>query len=397
MKKLAAAFVTATLLLNAMAPTLAYAATYLQGAEVNADTLIQDAYVAVTYYDSKNKQKLEKGWIDAIDETTFRIRSGALFGKKTIAYDKVLSVIMGEEATPRGKQINKVDRFIQEMEKREARAKETEQAAIQRLNQKTVKVMPRGQIDPSEITKGWYAHIVYTSQGATGKATSQIADKDSSHIALKYGADTYNIAYNDIDTLIVAKHLREIERYRETGAKYNVRVRVHAPSIQKGQVVGKLVDMMQDTLVIQATRTSQQVRAISSRRIRVQEGIQQGDTTFYQVPITLISHLEVSMGQYRNTSKGLIIGLGAGAVMTILINISDSGGDLQGLGQAYATLIVLPSIAVISTLIGAITKSEKWVEVPPKRLNLSLAPLPAWPRQAGTSAKGLRAALTFNF
>jgi len=59
MKKLAAIFVVATLLLNAMAPKLTYAATYLQGAEVNANTLIQDAYVVVTYYDS-NKQILDK-------------------------------------------------------------------------------------------------------------------------------------------------------------------------------------------------------------------------------------------------------------------------------------------------------------------------------------------------
>ena len=81
MKKLAAVFVIATLLLNALAPTLAYAATYLQGTEVSADTLIQDAYVAVTYYDSKNKQQLEKGWIDAIGETSFTIRNG-LMGKK---------------------------------------------------------------------------------------------------------------------------------------------------------------------------------------------------------------------------------------------------------------------------------------------------------------------------
>ncbi len=56
-----AILVTIALLLNAMMPTLAHAATYLQGAEVNADTLVQDAYVAVTYYDSKGKQKLEKG------------------------------------------------------------------------------------------------------------------------------------------------------------------------------------------------------------------------------------------------------------------------------------------------------------------------------------------------
>ena len=286
MKKLAAVFVTATLLLNALVPTLTYAATYLQGAEVNANTLIQDAYVVVTYYDSKNKQKSEKGWIDAIDETTFRIRSGALFGKKTIAYDKVLSVIMGEEATTRGKQINEVERFIQEMEKREVRALETEQAAIQRLNQKTITTM-------------------------------------------------------------------------------SLRVRVCAPSIQKGQMVGKLIKMMQDTLVIQKGRR------------------------FYQVPVSSISKFDVSIKQYRNTGKGFKIGLAAGAVMTILINVPDRGeGAFQGYVEFLATVIYVPPIVIISTLIGAITKSDKWVEVSPQRLNLSLAP---------TSNKGLRAALTFNF
>ena len=367
MKKIAAVFVIAILLLNAMAPTLAYAATYLQGTQVNADTLIQDAYVAVTYYDSKNKQILDKGWIDAIDETSFTIRNG-LWGKKTIAYDKILSLILSEEATTIG-QMNEVNQWF--MGSMAERGIETEQVAIQRLNQKTVTIMPRGQINPSEITKGWYAHIVYTSQRATG--TGQIADKDTSHIAFKYGADTYNIAYADIDTLIVAKHLREIEHYRKTGAKYNARVRVYAPSIQKGQMIGKLVNMMQDTLVIQKGRS------------------------FYQVPISSISTFDVSLKQYRNTNKGLIIGLGAGAGMAILMNVPDPETDLQGLGQAIATVIIVPSIVVIATLVGAITKSDKWVEVSPQRLNLSLAPLPAWPRQASTSAKGLRAVLTFNF
>ena len=67
MKKLAAVFVTATLLLNAMAPTLVYAASYLKGKEINANTLVRDVYVAVTYYDNNNKQTLDKGWIDAMD------------------------------------------------------------------------------------------------------------------------------------------------------------------------------------------------------------------------------------------------------------------------------------------------------------------------------------------
>ena len=310
MKKLAAVFVTATLLLNAMVPTLAYAATYLQGAEVNAGILIQDAYVAVTYYDSKNKQTLAKGWIDAIDETSFTIRNG-FWGKKTIAYDKVLSLILSEEETTL-RQMNEVDRFIRNMADRGI---ETEQAAIQLLNQKTITTMP-------------------------------------------------------------------------------LRVRVYAPSIQKGQMVGRLIKMTQDTLVIQTTRTSQQVRAISPRRIRAPEDTQQGDITFYQVPITSISHLEVSMGQYRNTSKGLKIGLVTGlAIFAVsyayVKNLESRNPDnIDGLAIFIFGTIAAPSALVISTLIGAITKSDKWVEVSPQRLNLSLAP---------TSGKGLRAALTFNF
>ncbi|MDE0396867.1 MAG: hypothetical protein OXL96_03580 [Candidatus Poribacteria bacterium] len=45
--KAIAIFVTAAFLLNAIAPTLAFAAIYLQGAEVNANMLVRDAYVQV--------------------------------------------------------------------------------------------------------------------------------------------------------------------------------------------------------------------------------------------------------------------------------------------------------------------------------------------------------------
>ena len=366
MKKLTTTFVIAAVLLNAMAPTLAHAATYLQGAEVNANTLVKDAYVQVTYYDGKGKQKLAKGWIDAIGETTFEIRSRALFGKETIAYDKVVSVIMSDEVKRSVKQINEVDRFMREMRKQEARALETEQAAIQTLNHKSVTVMVRGQIDSSKITKGWYAHVVHTYQGATGAATSRIADKDSNRIALKYGFDTHDVAYNDIDTLVVGKQWHDILRYREIGAKYDARVRFKAPSIAKNRIIGTLVNMTQDTLVIQSRRT------------------------FFQVPRSEISNLEVGVGKRRNAGKGMKIGavIGLGVLIPVAIADADMQGDLQGLATALTAVYVSLPIFIISTFIGAAIKTDKWVEVSPQRLNLSVAP---------TSTKGLRAALTFNF
>ena len=364
MKKLAAVFVTATLLLNTMAPALTYAATYLQGTEVNVNTLVQDAYVVVTYYDSNGKQKLEKGWINAIDETTFEIRSRAIFGKETIAYDKVLSVIMSDESTTPIKQINEIDRFMREMKKQEVRALETEQAAIQRFGQEAVTIISRGQIDSSKITKGWYAHVVYTSYGATG--IGRIADKDSSRIALKYGFDTCNINYDDIDTLVVDKQWHDIERYRELGAKYDARVRFKAPSVSRKRITGRLINVKQDTLIIEV------------------------GSTLYQVPVSSISNLEVSTLRYRNTNKGAAIGLGIGLSILIPIVIADlrDPGELRGLATGLTLGFICTPIIILSTLIGAMIKSDKWVEVPPDRLNLSLAP---------TSTKGLRAALTFNF
>ena len=366
MKKLATVFVTATLLINAIAPTLAHAATYLQGAEVNANTLARDAYVQVIYRDHNGQEKTEKGWIYAIDETTFQIRSRAIFGKETIAYDKVLSVIMSDESTTPIKQINEVDRFMREMKKQEARALETEQAAIQRFNQEAVTIISRGQIDSSKITKGWYAHVVYTSHGATGTSTSRIADKDASRIALKYGFDTHNINYDDIDTLVVDKQWRDIERYREIGAKYDARVRFKAPSVSRKRITGRLINVTQDTLIIEAGRT------------------------LYQVPVSAISNLEVSTLRYRNTSKGMAIGLATGLSILILVAIADlrDPGELRGLATGLTLGFVCTPIIILFTLIGAMTKSDKWVEVSPQRLNLSFAP---------TSTKGLRAALTFNF
>ena len=111
--------VTTALLLNVMMPTLAHAATYLQGTEVNANTLVRDAYVAVTYYDSKDKQKLEKRWIDAIGKTSFTVRSGGMKKKKTISYDKVVSVFMNNESNTL-KQMNEVNQFIKKKKKRKS-------------------------------------------------------------------------------------------------------------------------------------------------------------------------------------------------------------------------------------------------------------------------------------
>ena len=67
--------------------------TYLHGAWVNANTLVRDAYVHVTYSDRSGKQKAVKGWIGAIGDSTFTIRRGDIRNRTVIAYDNVISLV----------------------------------------------------------------------------------------------------------------------------------------------------------------------------------------------------------------------------------------------------------------------------------------------------------------
>lgn len=383
-------------LLNAMMPTLAHAVIYLQGTEVNTNTLIRDAYVQVTYRDLNGEEKTERGWIDAVGETTFVIREGGFRSKKIIAYNKVVSVVMSDESTVPAKQMNEVNRFIRTMK--------NIQQAIQW--QEVVTVMSRVQIDLSKIAKRWYAYVVYTSNGMKETAIGKITDKDADHIVIQNRdrfTKNWKIAYSDIDILAVAKYPRDIEGWknarsaiqlfsnddpksesqiegwknaRQTEQQFNIlkaKVRVLTSAISKERIIGKVEKINQDTLVIQGGHIS------------------------YQVSVSSISSLEVSIGQYRNTGKGMLIGfvLGLTSLGAVIRSsgVSNSPGYNEGeglaaLGALYTGLCVSIPIFILSTVIGYRTKSDKWFEVPPQRLNLSLAP---------TSSKGLRAALTFNF
>ena len=362
-------------LLNAMAPTLAHAAIYLQGTEVNANTLIRDAYVAVTYYDSKDEEKMEKGWIDAIDKTAFTIRSGGLKSEKTIAYANVVSVIMSGESTVPAKQMNEVNGYIRTRKIDEIK---TEQAA-QQLRQKTVTVLSRGQIDPSKIMPGWYAYAIYTSKGAEVTTTGRITRQDSVRIVISVQAEralnrfqeeralkiSKTIAYRDMDTLVISQSAQSIDAWRKLNKydAYNTRVRIYVPSRSKWWMVGEVVKMTPDTLVIQRGRK------------------------LLSVPHSAISNFEVSLGQYRNTGKGLMVGLALNALLWGSV-ASGVDNEKNNIGLIYVLPIATAAFLIIPLSIGALIKSDKWVEVSPHNFNLSVAP---------TSSKGLRAALTFNF
>ena len=223
------------ILLNMLAPTLAHAAIDL--AEINANTLVRDAYVAVTYYDSKGKQKLEKGWIDAIGETSFTIREGRFRDKKTIAYDKVVSVIMSEESTAPVKQMNEVNRFIRNMKAREIEQakKESKAEDIQWLDPINTKASANNGDANTEGNDGyevvdWYVgerasqvivpkgrYVEVTYRGEYGKAETVggfVREMDETELTVYQGGLRRRIPVDRIGILMVGDNASQLQRAR---------------------------------------------------------------------------------------------------------------------------------------------------------------------------------------
>ena len=156
-----------------------------------------------------------------------------------------------------------------------------------------------GEIDLLKLRKGWYAYVVYTSEGAKRTITGEIIDKDEGRIMIKskYNAwKRFEIAYGDIGIVVVARDPGDIKRWRKArqviqrlqGKKSKVRFKV--PSISRKWIVGRLVKVSPDTFRIFTERGSE------------------------YVPHSQISNLEVSIGRRRQTVKGLLIGV-AGATI----------------------------------------------------------------------------------
>lgn len=138
---------------------------------------------------------------------------------------------------------------------------------------------------------------------------------------------------------------------------------------ESGWIIGTLVYAKQDTYAIR-TRTG-----------------------LRQVPLGSIREFAVNTGRYKNTDTGIKFGLIVGGAILVPVAILDASGKVDyfrrgTITRKVAVRVSLP-ILIGSTLVGAATKSHKWIEVAPHRL-LDLCVAPA---QNG----GLRATLLLSF
>lgn len=230
-------------------------------------------------------------------------------------------------------------------------------------------------LDVTTLRKGWHAHVFYRTSGIERSVTGVITRKDANHIVIKPGKKPgvrQKIRLKDIERLMVTRKRSDMKRWRRAREAMRdlqgPRVRLKAPSVSTEWIIGRFSGSTDDTLEVLTERG----------RVRVRRA--------------LVDDFEVSMGRHGNTKKGLAIGLLLGATAAILHKPSDTtNADLRGqenLIDAYVTLVGVPAMTLAGTLIGFVIETEKWVEVSPSRINLSIAP---------TRERGLRAALSFNF
>ncbi len=81
-----------------------------------------------------------------------------------------------------------------------------------------ITVMSRGEVDPSTLKTGSYAHVVYTTEGIEGAAWGVISRIDPDGLVIEAGttpSETGKIAIGDIDMLAIAEDRLTLETWRE--------------------------------------------------------------------------------------------------------------------------------------------------------------------------------------
>ncbi len=128
------------------------------------------------------------------------------------------------------------------------------------------------------------------------------------------------------------------------------RVRVTAPAIYEGRLVGHVIAFIPDTLLIE-----------------------QKLFTRWKVPEADIELIEVSLERKSRAGTGALIGAGtiaAAGVGTALVGCADSDCTLFFYAALGATLVG----AGIGALIGSQIRVDRWEEVPLDRISVSLRP-----------------------
>jgi hypothetical protein len=143
------------------------------------------------------------------------------------------------------------------------------------------------------------------------------------------------------------------------------RVRVTAHGAARRQLTGSLLTLDEKTLTI-----------VDS------------DGQAVKIPREIVTHLDVSWGRKRNVLPGLLIGAAAGGLIAAILPLCDSyDGTCSTRGELITGGVI--AFGGIGAGVGALVRSDKWVEMPMGRVRVGLQPIPA--------RRGAGLALTLGF
>jgi hypothetical protein len=172
--------------------------------------------------------------------------------------------------------------------------------------------------------------------------------------------------------MLVVMATVDLSAQQEMPVEPGDRVRVSAPGVLAGQVVGTIKELSPDTCVLQV----------------------EGRPWPVALPLASVTQLEVSRGHKSKSGIGILIGGGVGFLGGYLIGTQTTvcetcgGSESKGkTGLAFGTILGLLGAAAGGEL-GSRNKVELWEEVPIERLRLSI-------RIYRASGLGIAASLNF--
>jgi hypothetical protein len=145
------------------------------------------------------------------------------------------------------------------------------------------------------------------------------------------------------------------------------RVRIQAPALGPGRITGTVIELDGESLLI-GTR----------------------ERTSRLIPRQAITRLDLSLGHDTCTWRGMLIGAGVGAALGAFIYYSGDPDSEDSWLDSFDTLMAATTVVagpMFGAGIGALTKRDRWGEVPPEHVRVGLA---AAPGGAGGLALTLR-------
>ena len=381
--KSVALILTATLMINAFVPALAYAATELRGAQQRdpaVEAAIQRLHAkVVTVMPGKDLdlKQLAAGLYSYVVFNSKGVENAAM--GRIVSYDSNRVVIAAGEG--KGWEIARQDIVVLAVSDNPGGIElwRMSRRAMLQVQESVMSVMSGENLDLTTLKKGWHAHVDYRISGVKRSATGVIIRRDAKHIVIeprKKSRVRWTIRSDDIERIIVARKRRDMDRWQRTKRAMRElqgpRVRLKASSISPEWMTGRFIGSVQDTLEILSERGAE------------------------RIPRALVNDLEVSMGLHRSTIKGIGFGFISGLGAAFLIyphNVFDNDrrekvGEWEDNDRFFYAVLAVPLATLCGTLVGVRTITEKWVEVSPSRINLHIAP---------TRDRGLRAAMSFKF